>query len=1324
MNFNAIKKMFSQIIEALGGGWMALTIALVLVVGIVAIVLASGKEIKFKIPFLPASIGRVKISKATFAGLFKKKTTEQDGETQTEKPVVGAMFEGIDALSGDRSKRYDLPVYLVVSRANDTNSLLMDAGDNILERLNLSDAQGRRTGSCVVFNQGCLVEHEAPDAIVPEFISSRPERPLDGIILVVTVDQLLSEDRESRRTHNDWLLQQTWSIQKQVDFSLPTYVIISGADSLSGFSEFWSRPEKEGHLDDIFGWSSPLVPETPFASSWVDNAFESIADDLQRSIEHMLASSVGEVDENLILLPRSIARLSAPLKELADAVFLSSRLMSLPLVRGFYFSGKLDEEVSSEAVSPQNRFLRRLLADKIFPEYAIGFPRQDRVLSVDRRLRGLQLTASTLLIALAAWSTYGFTRANDQADQLKVAIETLIAAWQIESISQRSNYTSIDPLLENMAKVKSAGLDCCGPIPWSAIIPIEQSLEVFFQEEVFDKKVFPVMECKSRHRLSRSTEVLNFDSLGALRSSEFLPWLEQLNEELNYRSQFHKLVGPDAYSLSATAIEVEFTSLISSLFDEEAPNSLADQKALYTSAIARSNFEPSSLSSQQCDLAPIDAGMAWRLAHGAAVQAIDRNVALLSAPTTFVANLKSFESASVESTRLDQTKFDEFTDWYRLIKESYGSASINDFCTKSAQKLTDLVHLLDEPIQSAAQQIQDFSSECRQQVIAQLLSDNRAVSNQLYSNIGEGSNFYPQLSRSTSRVFDFLDQLSKTSFASVPEVSWKERQGGFFWAVDDLTRALNMIDDYRNFARDRFETPFLPQTVTTDNQAYLAQAISLSELQHSVMSTIESAKVSGLPNSDRLEFQTLDRREALISDRVANFQRALDSLLALVTALDELDLIAAKRRLLQQSQNQALDLLSDIDALYRSNQVYLPSKTPYGNAADFSEAFYGIISDQQALDYLAAQQQRSRIVAQEYAMPVVLYLSNTDGLFKDSSLVMQWLQTLIEISKVENKNPSNDITRLEQFFIGSFSATKFDNCADQVAAYPKVMGNSIFASSLTELIGVSDSFCQSLQASAIRDDYVELSQNFEQYLSPFYPFNRASTARPLSPASLRAFFRQYDGDSSALRDRLGLVASRQIEFKEAEEFVSALDDSLNILKQIIDSSRGDLGGISIEVSFDPSIGNGSGIDLSKHISNKELILGTSTVNFSSSDESLSWGFGDEVAYEIRWATGSPYVLLDEKGDDAFGKLSFAEEGSWSLLRFLERYRSTALDTSSLSPSSVLLEFDGKVRTSPANNFTVPLKLFLRVTLLGTDESTDATTELSLPTSFPTAAPTI
>ena len=63
MNFNVFKRSFSQMTDLLGGGWIALLIALIVLGVILFFVFRSGKQIKIRIPFLPKGMNTIKLGK-------------------------------------------------------------------------------------------------------------------------------------------------------------------------------------------------------------------------------------------------------------------------------------------------------------------------------------------------------------------------------------------------------------------------------------------------------------------------------------------------------------------------------------------------------------------------------------------------------------------------------------------------------------------------------------------------------------------------------------------------------------------------------------------------------------------------------------------------------------------------------------------------------------------------------------------------------------------------------------------------------------------------------------------------------------------------------------------------------------------------------------------------------------------------------------------------------------------------------------------------------------------------------------------------------------
>lgn len=1312
MNSSLLKRSFHQIVDFLGGGWMALALALVILGIIVYFIFRSGKQIKIRIPFLPRGMNTIKIGRDDLKKLpgFGSKTDDPD--EPTEKPVVGRLFDGLDALSGTVKKRYDIPLYLMISQYEATNTLLADVGEDVLERLDIKDHSGNDSGSCVILNHGGLLYHQSPELIAAELIHSRPERPLDGLILVVSVEDLLLENRVQRRQKIDWLFQQYWAIQNDIEFLLPVYLMVSGMESLQGFEEYGKYQNQLNRIDDIFGWSNPYSADSIFDPALLDEAFRDISRLLGEQISDVIEANE-QASEAILVLPNAIRRLQAPLTEFASGVLNSSMLIHPPKFRGVYFTGQLASGQGS-----QHKFIQRLFKDKIFPEHALAAPVQEKLLSADRRLRRLQVVSAIALFTLVSWTGFNIYQVWNQSLSIEDVAERVESIWQ-----DNSGFDAIQPSLQVLADLDASKMYCCGPMPWSLAFSPDKEIESFFQKALFGKRILPAMKCLSQQRLNDLVKPSTFLANGGLRVDDYGDWLTQVNTEAESYSLLRQLMGAQA-GRTELGVYHDFSDLVSRLYGQSLPDGFGDNAALYIRGISSSGYDPTSTSDDQCKGGITSGSESWNAVIDSANAEIPREVSRIAAPLAFLKQIFAFESNSIEHGPITSEAFTAYVRWHRHIQNSVGANQGSGFCAVTAEELSTLGDSLrsfpDHPASYKAD-VEAFTRKCESALAAQMKADNQRVPRKLYQSVMVKGQYEPVLSVAAEGAFNLIDKMSEFTFSKVIEDPWTNREGGFFWSVDLLAVALGYADEYLSYAQGKFKTNYLPANPTADKETYLAQAVALAQLQRAMLSTIEAAKVVSSPKP-QIDMVTLDRREAEIADRVANFSKALNPLLALVSMFEQLGLDAAKRRLLMQSHSQATELLEDIDALYVSNRVYAPRPNPNWRANEYPEALYGLLTSSSSKDYLAAQSRRSRIIARDYAQPVVVYLVNTEGDFKESDLLAKWRRTLIEVSKRENKDPSNDIDGFDNFFLGAFSATTFSNCHEAVKGYVPPAGNNIFAIRWRQLIDVSTDQCQRLQADNIKREYAGVATAFDQFLAPYYPFSALPNARPLSPKSLRAFLEVYTGASDGLAERMRVLAWKNADFAAAQSFLKDLDASLAILDSVVVESAGAGMGIGVQVRFDPKLSPAPPFDLSSHVSSKRLYVGELANEFPGSAPSMHWKFSDPIGFELLWASGSPYTLFTSDKQATGGEITYSAEGYWSLLRFVQKYRSARSDSSALQKESLLLQFDAQVQKSATSSEMTPIEVFVRMTLIGIDPKTQKPIPLRFPERFPSAAP--
>jgi len=1301
--------------ESLGGGWVALLIAALVLGIIVFLIFKSGKQIAFKIPFMPAPFNKIKIGRDSFP---KKKDPEAEAAEPTDPRVMIAnVFDGIDLLNGQVSKRYDVPIYLVLSQNPSTFELLKDVGNDVLQRLSLKDIAGDEAGSCVVLNHGCLIHHQEPEFVVEELISRRPERPIDGVVIALPVQDLIGGSRQDRQVKFDRLYQQFWGLQKQVEFQLPVYILITDMEEHQGFEAFWSLPELLHQRDQIWGWSNPYAIDKPFQTTWLAEAFRYITDHMVVLSTNVVKRDRGAENVESLMFTKAFSELHESVVTFTEEVFGPGLLQHPWYFRGLYFTGRLPSEGRL-----QHHFIRDLFKRKIFAENKLAQPRLERLLSADRQLRRLQYGSLLVLLVLVGWSGYDLFKVYEQREHIAQAVLEVNDIWR-----NSSGYAAIEPLFSIMAEMDASSEYCCGPVPASKLVPIELKIEKYFAEEIFGNRILPVMDCKSRQRIEDITKAQRFRSDGSLKEASFDTWLQVVKGEVQIRHEFDSLVTDTLVERSVGSVADEFSEVVKYLFDADLPAGFFDNADLYIRALADNSFDLELLPPRQCADAVQDISTFWPKMMQAANFEIRHEVERVSAPVGFIEGVIDFESSSIDRVIISNDDFKDYFEWHAYFGESWEGAANSGFCSRTRNELGQVAQAIarnPEQLTGFHGSISDFWQACTSAVGETLETDNRLFLEPIYQQVYNQSELSPRVSEDYRKTFDFFDQMYELSFAMVEPTLISESTGNFFWSVSELHRAIGFYQQYLGFVSSRFDSVQLPDQPGADRTEYLSQAILLSQLQQAMLSTIEKAKTTS-SIEERIDLKTLDKKEAKLADRVANFKRSLNPLLELVAAFEQLDLPLAKRSLLMQSQNHAVQLLKDIDELFFSGRAYTPRVTPKWQAHQYLEAFYGLYTESQAKDYLAAQEQRTRILALDFAQPVVIYLSNTDGAYADPDLLGRWMRTLVEINKRQNKDPSNEIEAFEQFFLGDFIATNLSNCHDQVKGYLSPVGGSVFSLMNQNLISRATEHCQGFRADTIKQEYQTVADAFGKHLQAYYPFNNNQNAKPLSPANLRAFLKIYPGVESGLAQKVLVLAWKVPAFEKAEVFISALDESLALLAPIVGAKSGaQPAGIQVEASFEPDVQGNSDSDFSAHISQIRFEVGDEKRVFPGAEGSLTWRFGDPVGLDIQWASGSPYQLYTSAGKLAQGQLSYKAATYWSLIEFIQSNRSTRFDQSALSEDALLLQFNAQVKKSETSSRVDPLETFIRVTLLGVDPETQTMVPLVVPESFPRSPPKI
>ena len=214
---------------------------------------------------------------------------------------------------------------------------------------------------------------------------ARRRAPVDGIVVAVSIEQLMNEDEADRNRRANALRARVDIAYRTFKRRVPVYVLVTQCDRLSGFEDFIGDlvdDEIDRPLGMVFPGTSNMGDEA--WSALFARGFESLERQAQRqSIERMPVQADSRRAAMVYRFPRSLADLKIPLEQFLDEAFGPSsdlfesiclRSVNLTAVLGGNASHADDPSRSSAAACARERacFMRGWLRDVVFAEHGLA----------------------------------------------------------------------------------------------------------------------------------------------------------------------------------------------------------------------------------------------------------------------------------------------------------------------------------------------------------------------------------------------------------------------------------------------------------------------------------------------------------------------------------------------------------------------------------------------------------------------------------------------------------------------------------------------------------------------------------------------------------------------------------------------------------------------------------------------------------------------------------------------------------------------------------------------------------------------------------------
>ena len=247
----------------------------------------------------------------------------------------------------------------------------------------------------------------------------RPLQPLNGIIVAVPAPDFA--DHVKMASHAENIRARLNEITTTLGIDLPIYLLVTKADLLSGFREYFAR-NTDAESEQVFG---STAPGTGSNDDSVLSGFDALVTSVSsRVVDRMQNESQLPLRGAIAAFPAQLASLRKPLADLLAALGQKTRYEGPARVRGVYLASgtqtgsPVDRILLSVGMPPsatehavgrgRSYFLKRFFSDLVFPEQGItgrnaGAERSQKL----RYTVGLAAGVAALVVALGTWS-YGY----------------------------------------------------------------------------------------------------------------------------------------------------------------------------------------------------------------------------------------------------------------------------------------------------------------------------------------------------------------------------------------------------------------------------------------------------------------------------------------------------------------------------------------------------------------------------------------------------------------------------------------------------------------------------------------------------------------------------------------------------------------------------------------------------------------------------------------------------------------------------------------------------------------------------------------------------
>ena len=234
-----------------------------------------------------------------------------------------------------------------------------------------------------------IVDSSAWEAFLTLLKKNRRRRPVNGVLVAISVHDLLFQTEQERAQHAKIIRTRIDELMQKLEVRFPLYLVLTKTDLISGFSEFFEDLSREDR-EQVWGVSLPNASDPSQSPDF--NFFET---ELNKLIDRLYSRELSRIHQERDIkrrgliqgFPQQLESARSIIDGFVKQTFVKNRYEFQPYLRGVYFTSGMqdgtpidrmmsavsanfgfDQQVHAQQGQGKSFFLGRLFRDVIFPE--------------------------------------------------------------------------------------------------------------------------------------------------------------------------------------------------------------------------------------------------------------------------------------------------------------------------------------------------------------------------------------------------------------------------------------------------------------------------------------------------------------------------------------------------------------------------------------------------------------------------------------------------------------------------------------------------------------------------------------------------------------------------------------------------------------------------------------------------------------------------------------------------------------------------------------------------------------------------------------------